>query len=90
MSTGLKLAYKPVGLAASVLGGMVAATAFKQVWRRVAGEDDAPDAIQSEYSLGEVVLAAALQGAIFGVVKTAIDRGGARLFEKLTGTWPGN
>jgi hypothetical protein len=34
--------------------------------------------------------AAALQGALFGLVKAAIDRSGARTFEKITGSWPGD
>ena len=34
--------------------------------------------------------AAAVQGAIFSVVKTVIDRQGARMFEKWTGEWPGS
>ena len=89
-NTTAKLAYRPVGLLASLAAGSVASALFKQIWKRVAHEDDAPDALQSEYSLGKVLLAAAIQGAIFAVIKAAIDRGGARGFEKLTGSWPGN
>ena len=37
----------------------------------------------------EVLAAAALQGAIFAVVKAAVDRGGAVGVQKLTGEWPG-
>lgn len=85
-----KLVYRPVGLLTSLAAGSVASAIFKQIWKRVAHEDDAPDALQSEYTFGKVLLAAAIQGAIFAVVKAAIDRGGARGFEKLTGSWPGN
>ena len=85
-----KLAYRPVGLLASLAAGSVASAIFKQIWKRVAHEDDAPDALQSEDTFGKVLLAAAIQGAIFAVVKAAIDRGGAVGFEKLTGSWPGN
>jgi len=84
------LAYRPVGLLASVAAGAVASAIFKQIWRRVADEDDAPDALQSEYSLPKILLAAAIQGAIFAAVKALIDRAGARGYEKLTGNWPGN
>ena len=63
---------------------------FKQVWKLVAKEDDAPSALQSEYRMREVVLAAAIQGAIFAATKAAVDRAGARGFTKLTGTWPGD
>jgi hypothetical protein len=31
-----------------------------------------------------------LQGAIFTLVKTVIDRGGAKGFQKVTGVWPGD
>jgi len=89
-TTTAKLAYRPVGLLAGLAAGSVASAIFKQIWKRVADEDDAPDALQSEYSFGKVLLAAAIQGAIFAVVKAAIDRGGARGFERLTGSWPGN
>lgn len=90
MSKGATLAYRPVGLLGGILAGVVSGALFKQIWKRVADEDDAPGALQSEYRMREVVLAAAIQGALFGAAKAAIDRGGARLFTKLTGTWPGD
>ena len=90
MGKTANLAYRPVGLLASVAAGAVASAIFKQIWRRVADEDDAPDALQSEYSLPKILLAAAIQGAIFAAVKALIDRAGARGYEKLTGNWPGN
>ncbi|GAA0315838.1 DUF4235 domain-containing protein [Kineococcus aurantiacus] len=85
-----KLVYRPIGLASGALGGVVAGAIVKQVWRKVSGEDDAPDALQHEYPWKQVLPAAALQGLVFAVVKAASDRGGAVLFEKLTGSWPGD
>lgn len=90
MSKLAKVAYRPVGIGASIAAASIAGLIFKQIWRRVADEDDAPDALQSEYSLGKVLLAAGIQGLIFALVKALIDRGGARAFERLTGAWPGN
>jgi Protein of unknown function (DUF4235) len=90
MSNGAKLAYRPFGLVAGVLAGVVSGAIFKQVWKRVSNEEDAPSALQSEYRMREVVLAAAIQGAIFAATKAAIDRAGARGFTKLTGSWPGD
>jgi hypothetical protein len=90
MSKGAKLAYRPIGLLGGILAGMVSGAVFKQVWKRLADEDDAPSAMQSEYSMREVVLAAAIQGAIFAATKAAIDRAGARGFTRLTGSWPGD
>jgi Protein of unknown function (DUF4235) len=86
-----KIAYRPIGLVSSIAGGLVAGIAFKQVWKRVGDDqDDAPSALQSEYTWREVLVAAAVQGAIYAVVKAAIDRGGAKAFERWTGEWPGD
>ncbi len=90
MVSAAKLAYRPFGLVAGIVSGLIAGAVFKQIWRRVSDEDEAPDALQSEYGLGQVVLAAAVQGAIFAAVKALVDRGGAKGFQRLTGDWPGN
>ena len=90
MSKGAKLAYRPIGLLGGILAGVVSGAIFKQIWKRVADADDAPDALQSEYDMREVVIAAAIQGAIFAATKAAIDRLGAQGFTKLTGSWPGD
>jgi len=88
MSKVSKLAYKPVGLLLGVAAGAVAGYAFREVWRIVAGDDEAPDATDEDRGWGEVLAAAALQGAIFSLVKAAVDRGGAAGVRKLTGQWP--
>jgi uncharacterized protein DUF4235 len=85
-----KVIYTPLGILISVLGGLLAGTIFKQIWKRVAGEEDAPKAKESEYGWREILPAAAAQGATFGLVKAAVDRGGAEGFRKLTGVWPGD
>jgi Protein of unknown function (DUF4235) len=90
MSKAAKLAYRPVGLASSVIGGLVASALFKQVWRRAPGPDDAPDPLEADNTFRDVLLAAAIQGAIFGAVKAAIDRASARAFQRWTGEWPGD
>ena len=83
-----KLAYKPVGILLGVAAGGIAGAVFKQVWKRVAGDDDAPNATDEDRGWGEIVAAAALQGAIFALVKAAVDRGGAVSVKRVTGRWP--
>lgn len=83
-----KLAYRPVGILLGVAAGGLSGVLFKQVWKRVAGDDDAPNATDEDRGWGEVLVAAALQGAIFALVKAAVDRGGAAGVKRLTGHWP--
>ena len=87
---GAKLAYRPIGLVSGLVAGSLSGIVFKQIWKVVAKEEEAPSALQSEYRMREVVLAAAVQGAIFAATKAAVDRAGARGFTQLTGKWPGD
>ncbi|GAA3843378.1 DUF4235 domain-containing protein [Streptomyces phyllanthi] len=86
--TKLPLAYKPVGFVLGWVGGALAGKAFRATWKAIRHEDDAPDALDRDRKWGEVLLAAALQGAIFAVVRSAVDRGGATVIERSTGVWP--
>ena len=91
-SRSAALLYRPWGLVASLLGGLIAGQIFQQVWKRIdpQSSDDPPKPLQSEYRLRKILVAAAIQGAIFTVVRALINRGGARLFERWTGEWPGD
>jgi hypothetical protein len=86
--TAKKIAYKPVGILLGIAAGAVAGAVFKQVWRLASGDDDAPNATDEDRGWVEILAAAALQGAIFAVVKAAVDRGGAAGVRKVTGEWP--
>ena len=91
-STSAKILYRPLGLVSSLVGGLVAGSVFKQVWKHATPGDnsDAPKALESEYRLREILVASAIQGAIFATTKAVINRGGARVFQKMTGEWPGD
>jgi hypothetical protein len=85
----VKLLNKAIGLLVGILGGMLARSVFKRVWQAVTGEDEAPKATDARRGWREILLAAALQGAIFAVVQAALDRATAEGTAKLTGEWPG-
>jgi Protein of unknown function (DUF4235) len=83
-----KIAYKPVGMLLGAGAGIIAGAVFKQIWKRVGHDDNAPTATDEDRGWGEVLAAAALQGAIFALVKAAVDRAGATGVRKVTGEWP--
>jgi hypothetical protein len=84
-----RVIYKPFGLLVGVLGGLAARAVFKRVWSAAGNEDEAPKPTDENKGWGEVVLAAAAEGAVFGGVKALIDRAGASGFAWVTGAWPG-
>ena len=88
MSDVIRILYKPLSVATSVAGGMLAGAAFTRLWRRVNTDEAVPDPKDLHRSSREVLTAAAVQGVVFGVVKAAVDRAGARGFEKLTHSDP--
>ncbi|MGC4759704.1 DUF4235 domain-containing protein [Micromonospora trifolii] len=83
-----RVAYRPVGVLMGIAAGTVAGAIFRQVWKVTAGDGEAPNATDEDRGWGEILAAAALQGAIFAVVRAAVDRGGAVGVRRMTGSWP--
>lgn len=79
-----KVTVKALSLLAGLVGGVLAGAIFKQVWKLARGEDEAPDATDTNRGWGEILLAGAIQGAISGVVRATLDRGTAMSTGKLT------
>ncbi|WP_225825790.1 DUF4235 domain-containing protein [Streptomyces naphthomycinicus] len=84
----LPLVYQPVGFVLSWAGGALAGMAFRKAWMAIRHEEDAPDALDPDRGWGEILLAAAVQGAIFAAVRSAVDRTGAKAIARSTGVWP--
>ena len=82
--------YKAVGLLVGLLGGMLASAIVRKVWELTPGHDEAPEAIDTRRSWTEILTAAALQGAIFAVIRAAVERATAASAEKLAGEGPGH
>jgi uncharacterized protein DUF4235 len=84
----VKLIYKPFGIILGILGGLAGRQVFNQIWQRL-DDEEPPEPTTRDTSLRRLVSAVALQGAIFALVKAALDRGTAHGTHKLTGVWPG-
>ena len=86
----VKVSYKAVNLIASIVGGLVVGLIFNRAWSVIEQGDDAPKPTDEQRGWREILVAAGLQGAIFALIKAAIDRGTAEGTRKLTGIWPGH
>jgi hypothetical protein len=84
MTNSSKLVYEPLSLATSVLGGVLAGQAFQRVWKRLSRSDTTPNPQDLRHPIGQVLLAAALQGALFGLAKSAVDRATAHGYAAIT------
>lgn len=85
MSTTPKTLYFPLSVATSVTGGLLAGAIFNQLWKRFsADEEGPPDPKDLSKSTQTALLGAGLQGLIFGVVRAAVDRVGARGYKAVT------
>jgi hypothetical protein len=80
--------YKPLGWGLGLASGLLAGLVFKQVWKAVTGDAEAPEATDEDRGWGEVLAAAAVQGLIFALVRAAVERAGAQGVAKVTGHWP--
>lgn len=84
----MKLLYKPFGIIAGIVAGILARKLFTLIWSKL--DDEEPPQAKTELATWpRVVTAAVLQGAVTAGTRAAVDRAGARGFEHLFGVWPG-
>jgi hypothetical protein len=84
----LKVLFIPVSIAAGLLAGVVGKKVFNQIWGLI-DEEEPPDSKHRDITWGRLLLAGAVQGAIFRAVKEATDHAARRGFYRTTGSWPG-
>jgi hypothetical protein len=84
----MKILFIPFSIVAGLIGGFVAKQIFNQLWGLV-DEEEPPDSKHRDITVGKLLAAAAVQGAIFRAVKEASDHYSRRAFAGVTGSWPG-
>jgi hypothetical protein len=83
-----KLIFKPVGLIAGVISGLIGKRLFQRIWGAI-DEQQPPKPQERLAPLGKLALALALEGALFRLVKGLAEHGSRQAFSRLTGSWPG-
>jgi Protein of unknown function (DUF4235) len=83
-----KMLFIPVSIGGGLLAGVVAKKVFNQLWGLI-DEEEPPDSKHRDIDWSKLLIAAAVQGAIFRAMKEATDHYSRRAFARTTGTWPG-
>jgi hypothetical protein len=84
----MKIAFLPISILGGILAGLVGRKAFDVIWGRV-DEREPPQPEHREISIAKLVIALAVEGAIFRLVKGLFDHAARRGFARMTGEWPG-
>ena len=83
-----KMLFIPVSIAGGLIAGAISRKILDRIWG-LFDEEEPPDSKHRDIDWGKLMIAAALQGAIFRVMKEAADHYSRRAFYRTTGTWPG-
>jgi hypothetical protein len=84
----VKVLFAPVGIGAGLVAGFAAQKAFEALWG-VFDDEAAPQPDQREVAWPKLLAALAIEGAVFRIVKGAVDHSARSGFASLTGSWPG-
>jgi hypothetical protein len=84
----MKFLFMPFSIVAGLIAGFLSKKVFDQLWGLI-DEQEPPDSKHREIEWPKLLVAAALQGAIFRAVKEGSDHYARQAFAGATGTWPG-
>lgn len=84
----MKLVFTPVSIGVGLIAGVVAKKIFNQIWG-LFDDEEPPDSKHRDIDWPKLIIAAAIQGAIFRAMKEATDHASRRAFARTTGKWPG-
>jgi len=83
-----KVMFIPFSIGGGLLAGMLGRKLFEQVWGLI-DKEEPPHAEHRDISVPKMLIALALEGAIFRLTSGALDHWARRGFERFMGTWPG-
>jgi hypothetical protein len=83
-----KVVFIPFSVGGALIAGLLAKKVFEQAWGLI-DKEEPPHPEHREISVPKMLIALAIEGAIFRAVKGAFDHYAREGFMRLTGTWPG-
>ncbi len=84
-----KLVFLPISLAGGLLAGLIGKKLFAAIWG-VIDDQDPPKPEHRDVDLGKLLIALAVEGAIFSVIKGVVSHGSRHAYTRVTGAWPGD
>ncbi len=84
----MKVAFLPISILGGILAGLIGRKAFDVIWGKV-DEREPPQPEHREVSIAKLVIALAIEGAIYRLVKGLFEHAARRGFARMTGEWPG-
>jgi hypothetical protein len=84
----VKFLFLPFSILSGLLAGLMGKKLFNAIWGAI-DDEEPPDSKHRDITWTRLLVAGAVQGAIFRAVKEAADHGSRRAFHRTTGTWPG-
>ena len=83
-----KVLFIPLTVGLGIVSGFISKPVFERVWALI-DEEEPPDSSHRDVPWWKVMLAAALQGAIFRMSRQGVDRAFRQAMLSVTGVWPG-
>jgi Protein of unknown function (DUF4235) len=85
----MKFLFLPFSIAAGLIAGFLSKKIFETLWG-LFDDEEVPQAEHREISWVKLILALAIEGAVFRAVRGLVDHGARRSFHRVTGSWPGD
>jgi hypothetical protein len=85
----MKILFLPFSILAGLIAGFLSKKIFDGIWSLFDSEE-APEPEHKEISLVKLILALAIEGAVFRAVRGLVDHSARRGFHRATGSWPGD
>jgi hypothetical protein len=85
----MKFLFLPFSIAAGLIAGAISKRIFDLIWS-LFDDQEAPEAEHRDVSLVKLVVALAIEGAVFRAVRGLTDHQSRKAFQRVTGSWPGD
>jgi hypothetical protein len=83
-----KVVFTPVSIISGLLAGLIASKLFEFIWGQF-DDEEAPEPEHRTAPWPKLLIAMAIEGAIFRATRGAVSHGTRIAFARSTGVWPG-